>query len=179
MSLDLLHQVFAACDIPVWSRTHDAITLTVKGPPITFELLKALEEESIFACLHSSPVNAKAQADFNANKLGDLVPQSTFTLTLPRVVSKCVVAQNLTDLLSIGSAAYTVPKSYFLLSVEDSGKPFCFTNSDSLSKATSLVKRYHDAIRFWNIIESLAEHSVTATPHLLFFGIPRIEIAPQ
>lgn len=179
MPLDLLTEVFGACGAPVWNDTNDAVDLVVEKNSISFGTLRQLEADDIFSERLASPSNSKIQTDFNSGKPGELTPKSTFRLGLPRVINKCVVAKNLADLLSISSATYKEPKTYFLVTVEDAGKHFCFTEPASLSNASPLIKCYHDAIKLWQIVAGQAEHSVTATHHLLFFGIRRTEIAPH
>jgi len=178
MPLELLTGVFGACSAPKWSDNNSAIDLVVEHKSISFETLKQLESSNVFAESLLLPSNPKIQADFNSGKPGELPPKTSFRLRLPRVVSGQVVAKNLADLLSISAATYRVPTEYFLVNNEDSGQHFCFSGQASLSKATPLIKRYHDAIALWRIIEGQAEHSVASTRQLLFFGIRKTEIAP-
>jgi hypothetical protein len=179
MPLELLNDLFGSCSDPKWNGSNDAINLVVEKNPVAFDLLRRLEPDDVFVENLSSPTNPKIQTDFNSRKPGELTIKTSFRLRLPRIINKSVVAKNLADLLSLSSATYKEPRVYFLVSVEDSDKSFCFNGPASLSSATPLVKRYHDALKLWQAFESQAEHSVQATHNLLFFGIRKTEIAPR
>ena len=179
MPLNLLLDVLGVCGAPQWTATKDAVDLVVERNSVSFGTLRQLEADGIFAEKLSCPSTPKLQTDFNSGKPGEVLPNGTLRLRLPRIVNQCVVAKNLTDLLSISSASYKAPKAYFLFEVEDSARPFCYTEPTSLSAATPLIKRYHDALNLWDIVEKQAEHSVASNRHALFFGIRKTEIAPR
>jgi hypothetical protein len=178
MPLHLLIDVFAACGAPKWIDNNSSVDLVVEKMSIPFNTLRQLERDGVFAEKLSSSLNHKIQIDFNSGKEGELPPSATFRIKLPRVIGGCVVAKNLADLLSISSATYREPKAYLLVNAEGSDAPFIFSGPESLSNATSLIRRYHDAIALWQVIANQSEHSVVATHHLLFFGIRKTEIIP-
>ncbi len=179
MSLNLLTGVFGACCTPNWSADREAVELVVETKSISFETLRELEKCEVFAERLTSESNSKIQSAFNSGKPGELPKGTQFMLRLPRIVSGNVVAKDLKDLLSIASTTYQTPKAYYLVSVEDSSKPFCFTEQSSLSAATPYVRRYHDAVALWGALEAQAEHSVLDTRNILFFGIRRTELSPK
>lgn len=118
MSLNLLNEVLEACHAPTWSGNNDAVDLVVEKGSIVFDTLRQLQSNNIYAEGFS---NAKIQADFNSNKAGELPLGTKFRLRLPRIVAECVVAKNLADLLSVDSATYREPRSYFLVGLEKAG----------------------------------------------------------
>lgn len=175
MSFCSLEEVLAACDNPRWSVDSSAIDLKVIHGPISFTALRNLEPSEIFATnlVHSTALTL--QALYDGGSEGELPTDSVFTLQLPRVITRFVVAKNLADLLSIPSATWRSPHSYFLVNEEQSGASFCFTDQSSLNTAPSLVKRYHQALEFWALLQRLADHT-TDTQSLMFFGIRRTEM---
>jgi hypothetical protein len=179
MSLELLTGVFGSCGDPSWIDNNSAVELVVKTNPIAFDTLRLLEADEVYAENLNSPSDSKIQAAYDSGSAGELVPNSTFRLKLPRIIHKSVVAKNLADLLSINTATHTEPKSYFLVKAEDSGASFCFTGQASLVNATPLVRNYHEALKLWELIENRADYRLQATRHLFFFGVRKTEIAPS
>ena len=178
MSFCSLEGVLAACDQPGWSPDSSAINLRVIEGPIPFKVLRDLESFEIFATnlVHSTKTTLQTLYDSGAD--GELPTDSVFTLRLPRVITRFVVAKNLSDLLSIPSATWRTPHAYFLVKEEQSNVSFCFTDQLSLSTASPLVAHYHKALQLWALLQTLADHS-TDTQSLMFFGIRRTEIEPN
>src|SRR6266404_4648369 len=175
MSLCSLEQVLDACDTPEWSVDSSTINLRVIRGPIRFASLRELEAFDTFATDFSHSSETTLQPQYDSGSEGELPNDSLFTLRLPRVVSRFVVAKNLADLLSVASATWRIPQEYFLVKEEESDTPFCFTANTSLDNVPKLVKRYHKAIALWTLLQSLADHT-TDTQSLMFFGIRRTEI---
>ena len=179
MPLDRLADVLDACGEPKWSAGGDSADISIEKRPVTFDLLRQLAADEIFAGGMSAPGRPKVQQEFNSGQAGELAVGASLRLDLPRSIAKCIVARNLVDLLSIDAARADVPAAYFLVQVEDVGGHFCFAGGNLSASAPELVKRYHEAINFWKILEDQADHFDDATRHLLFLGIRKVEVDPR
>jgi len=176
MSLCSLEIVLEVCNAPEWTASDEVRLSVVKGS-VLFDVLRQLENSDVFAGNIACEGEPDLQSRYDSGSVGELRERTTFSLRLPRVVDRSVVAKNLADLLALHSATWQEPKAYFLITEEESKKPFCFTGEESLRTASRLVKRYHEALGLWTCIRSQAEH-ITDTASLMFFGIRRIEIVP-
>lgn len=178
MSFCSLEKVLAACNTLRWGIDNGTIDLRVTRGPIPFSKLRDLEAFDIFASnlVHGS--EGTLQALYDGGSEGGLPTGSEFTLQLPRVITRFVVAKNLADLLSLPSATWRTPQAYFLVKEEQTNTSFCFTDQSTLDTAPTLVKRYHTAIELWALLQRQADHT-TDTQSLMFFGIRRIEIEPN
>jgi hypothetical protein len=178
MNFCSLEEVLAACDTPRWSADSGTIELGVVRGTIPFSILRALQAFDIFTSKLVHPSEGTLQALYDGGSDGALPTGSVFTLQLPRVIRRFVVAKNLADLLSLPSATWRVPQAYFLVNEEQTRTSFCFTDRSILDSAPTLVKRYHTAVELWALLQSQADHT-TETQSLMFFGIRRIEIEPN
>lgn len=179
MSLSLLADVLGACNAPTWSGSKDAVDLVVRRDSISFQTFRDLELCGVYAEKIYSPLDGSAQIAFNAGKPGQLPSGAKFRLKLPRIVGECVVARDLDDLLSITSTVYKAPRMYFLVCVGEPNATFCYLGPQCLLNAPTAICRYHEALRLWQTLEGQAEHCVTASRTLLFFGLRRTEIIPR
>jgi hypothetical protein len=175
--LGSLDKVIQACGPPDWC-TSDSIRLTVNKSLLTFPLLRDLETCDLFVDSLSHPSEASLQTRYNGNDPGEIPIGSVIVLRVPRVVSRAVVAKDLADLLSVSSATWQEPRSYFLIAEEESQKPYCFTCEASLADAPPRVRRYHSVLGLWGLLREQADY-VTSSQALLFFGIRRTEILPR
>lgn len=172
MTLCLLSKVLDSCDAPVWE-SNNRIRLTVKkDATVSLSDLIAQKGAEVYTSQISDP---SRQSQFDKNETGDLPTGLSFILTLPRNIRKTVVARNLADLISIDSATWQTPPTYFLVEEEETKKPFCFIGD--VTTAPHKVKNYHRAIEFWELVAAKAEYT-TATRSLLFFGADRLELKP-
>ncbi len=177
MDLCLLKEVFEACGPPDWSDRRDVVHLTLTNAPIQFQTLRSLEDCEVFPEGITDQTGISTQTAYDGGSPGKLVPGSSFTLRLPRIVGRCVVAVNLADLLSLPSATWQAPMAYFLVEEEVSKQSFCFHGIDSLNVAPTSVRRYHEALKLWVLLLEKADH-ITETKSLLFLGVRRIEVKP-
>jgi hypothetical protein len=178
MSFCSLEEVLAACDTPRWAVDNSAMDLRVIRGPIPFWTLRDLEAFDIFAANLVHRSERTLQGLYDSGSDGGLPTGSDFTLQLPRVITRFVVAKNLADLLSLPSATWRMPQAYFLVKEEQTDTSFCFTDQSTLDTAPALVKRYHTAVELWALLQSQADH-ITDAQSLMFFGIRRIEIEPN
>lgn len=170
-----LKEVLDACEQPEWAANNGAIKLLVVRGPIPFELLRELEQYEIFPEGLIHPNSATLQSDYDAGIDGQLDNSSAVTLRLPRIVARHIVARNLTDLLTVPSANWQEPTAYFLVEEERSASPFCFVSPQPLDTAPPRIRRYHDALKLWTLLQSKADH-ISDTKSLMFFGLRRTEL---
>jgi hypothetical protein len=178
MSLRSLIDVLQACGPAEWGSGGDSLKLTVTNGGVSFQTLRGLEEDGVYARQLAHPGNAALQAGYANGLPGEIPEGGTLCLAIPRTASANVVARNLQDLLSLGKTAWQAPTAYLLIEEEQSGQVFCFTGPGSLSGAPAPITRYHDTIKLWGILKGLAEHT-SETNSLLFFGLRRLEIQPR
>jgi hypothetical protein len=178
MSLCSLDIVLKACSAPEWTPSSDEVRLSVVKGSVRFDVLRDLENSDVFAANIAHQGEPDLQTLYDNGASGELREGTAFSLRLPRVVDRWVVAKNLEDLLALHSATWQEPKAYFLITEEESNNPFCFEGEESLQTAPKLVRRYHEALKLWACIRGQAEH-IADTESLMFFGIRRIEIVPR
>lgn len=178
MSLRSLIDVLQACGPVDWPPGGDTIKLTVTDGSVPFQTLRGLEDDGVFARQLAHPKDTSIQANYTNELPGEVPEGGTFSLTVPRTVSANVVARNLKDLLSLEKTAWQAPLAYLLIEEEESKQVFCFTGPGSLTGAPSPVRRYHETLKIWGILKSLAEHT-SETNGLFFFGLRRLEILPR
>jgi hypothetical protein len=176
MSLCSLEEVLAVCSEPSWIAS-DRVLLNVQNGSVSFDALRDLETSNIFVESISGTAESGLQRQYVNGVSGELKTGTTFELRLPRVIAESVVAKDLSDLLSIHSAAWQEPRQYFLIKEEESRKSFCFIGEQSLGSASNVLRRYHAALKLWSVVRGQAEHR-TDTESLMFFGIRRTEIIP-
>lgn len=168
-----MEALLAACTAPEWVSQNE-VRLVVVSAPISFETLRELAlQNDVFA----RQTDLATQALYDDGSPGVVRVGDSFTLILPRVVSRSVVARNLADLLSLSSATWTLPTAYFLITEEQSQRSFCFIEDECLRSASRLVIRYHDAVKLWALVRNQAEHR-TENETLMFFGVRRTVLMP-
>lgn len=167
-----LRQLWAASESRCWNgQTTLNVVLT---RPVAFELLRDLSAADLIATCDDPAV----QRALDTNRSGEAAARANITLHVPRTVDRLVVAEDLKDLLSLPRAQTQEPAAYVLVATRSNGAFFEHTCGDDLTAAPPDVRRYHDAIRLWRILEQRAQHHDSATGSLLFFGIRRTEVSP-
>src|SRR5690242_12993149 len=101
MNFCSLEEVLAACDTPRWSADNGTVELGVIRGTIPFSILRDLQAFDIFTSKLVHPSEGTLQALYDGGSEGALPTGSVFTLQLPRVIRRYVVAKNLADLLSL------------------------------------------------------------------------------
>ena len=146
----------------------------VLSESVSFTALREFETCEVFASMPEQTV----QRVFNEARAGEVPAGGTVVLQVPRLLDRLVVAEGLSDLLTVAGTQMKEPHAYLLVASRSDGEPFSYVRGDVVSGAPATIWRYHEAIRLWSLLERQAEHVDSSSGSLLFFGLRRTEISP-
>jgi hypothetical protein len=157
----------------------ERIELSQTSGQCSFDSLRSLEDVGIFVEDINSETETNLQAQYNAGTRGDLSEDSILKLRIPRILSKLAVVKDLNDLLSINGAKCRMP-NYCIVAPNSEGKCAAFQFSIQMKSEDVPIpfQLYFRAVHLWNMLDS-QDHHKTESGALLFFGLRRIEIAPN
>jgi hypothetical protein len=166
-------QLLESCSQPKWTEA-DNIQLTVTGPPVSLTLLRNVQDADLFPSIEKEAL----QRAFDEGREDQVPGGEIINVRVPRTVNRLAVARDLKDLLSIPDAVVSEPGAYVFWDVNARNGVFSHIRGEDLDGASAEVHHYHEALRFWEILQNRAEHTDISNGALLFFGIRRTQITP-
>jgi hypothetical protein len=166
-------ELLRCCSDPQWIEA-DKIKLRVTAEGLSLALLRKLRAVDLFPSIENEDLQRALDRGTD-----DKVPKDCdINIRVPRMVDRLVVARDLQDLLSIPDAIVAEPRAYVFWDVNARNGVFSHVRGEDLVGASAEVHHYHEALRFWQVLQNRADHTDISNGALLFFGIRRTQIIP-
>lgn len=172
-AIEGLRGVVAASKITGWP-TLDLVELEIQNANLDLANLRQLEAEDIYTAF----ADPALQTIFDAGASGKVQAGAKVTLRVPRNINKLIAAADLTRLLAHTAVQRQEPAAYALFCLEDESSFFGHVRGESTEGLPERVRRYHQALQLWSLLERQSHHIESSSGALLYFGLRKIEILP-
>ncbi|MGC4074917.1 MAG: hypothetical protein QM760_20945 [Nibricoccus sp.] len=169
--IDAFQSLWQAAASVTWVN-HSELRINL-AQSVDFSALRILEKGDLFPKFRESELQQRYDAETQG-----IASNTEISYTTPRTLDGIVVIESIGKLLGIEGAQTREPAAYILIGSREKNALFHHIRGESLSLATPLIQRYHDAVSLWQLLRAHAQHEEESTGSLLFFNLRRTEVQP-